>query len=51
MEALSAGAFDLLPKPLAPDEVRRVISLAWRGAHDVRALRAACRPRVAAAAN
>ncbi len=48
-EALSAGAFDVLPKPLDPDEVRRVISLSWRGARDVRALKALRRPEVAAA--
>jgi len=32
-EVLNAGAFDLLPKPLDPDEVRQVISLSWRAAH------------------
>ena len=49
-EVLSAGAFDLLPKPLDPEEVRQVISLSWRGARDVRALKASRRPDVAAAA-
>jgi DNA-binding response OmpR family regulator len=49
MEVLGAGAFDLLPKPLDPEEVRRVISLSWRSARDLRVLKAACRPRVAAA--
>jgi two-component system response regulator PilR (NtrC family) len=50
MEVLSAGAFDLLTKPLDPDEVRRVVSLAWRSAQDARALKAACRPRATSAA-
>jgi len=44
-DVLEAGAFDLLTKPLDPDEVRRVISLSWRSARDARALRASCRPR------
>jgi two-component system response regulator PilR (NtrC family) len=46
-EVLEAGAFDLLTKPLDPDEVRRVISLSWRSARDRRALKAGCRPRTA----
>ena len=46
-EVLEAGAFDLLTKPLDPDEVRRVISLSWRSARDARALKAVCRPRTA----
>jgi len=49
-EVLEAGAFDLLAKPLDPDEVRRVISLSWRSARDARALRAGCRPRAAVSA-
>jgi len=49
-EVLEAGAFDLLPKPLDPDEVRRVISLSWRSARDARALKASCRPRATALA-
>src|ERR1017187_6771593 len=44
-DVLEAGAFDLLTKPLDPDEVRRVISLSWRSARDARVLRAPCRPR------
>ncbi len=44
-EALEAGAFDLLTKPLDPDEVRRVISLSWRSARDARTLKASCRAR------
>ncbi len=50
MEVLSAGAFDLLTKPLDPNEVRRVIGLSWRSARDARALKAVCRPRAASAA-
>jgi DNA-binding response OmpR family regulator len=38
-EVLEAGAFDLLPKPLDPDEVRRAIGLSWRAAQDARTLR------------
>ncbi len=49
MEVLGAGAFDLLTKPLDPEETRHVISLAWRAARDVRALKA-CRPRATSAA-
>jgi DNA-binding response OmpR family regulator len=49
-EVLEAGAFDLLTKPLDPDEVRRVISLSWRSARDARALKASCRPRAVVSA-
>ncbi len=51
MEALSAGAFDILTKPLDPEEVRRVISLSWRGARDLRALKASRNTQAAASAS
>jgi DNA-binding NtrC family response regulator len=43
-EALSAGAFDVLPVPLEASEVLRVVAAAWRHWRDTNARRAAVGP-------